>query len=377
MDDEVDMNLRRGVILLTAAALMMGCRQPDPTIDLLEAELRFMEDQLYLMEDQYQQACAQLASCRRENQTLRQEDPRPQPPGTPPNRIPRPSRDQRQDETDELSPPTIEEGEEMEPQIEVPLPAKLPLNIDIRPASLTNPVNQTEDQRVTHIVLNPHLTGGVDLDHQPGDEGLMLVVEPRNSDGHYVPLPGAVSIVVLDPSKTGQEARVARWDFQSDETLPHIRQTLFGRGIHFQLPWPHESPNSEILEVHVRYTTADGRRLETKRQIQADSLAPATGRWTPASPPRGAHGTGPAPAVFEQTETPHDLAIHPAANHADPATLGDRPVAPDPDSVNSRGLPSVQSSTLGRDSHHGAASPTARTDQPPSVSRRPRWSPYR
>lgn len=46
------------------AALVTGCRYRDPSIDLLESELRWMEDQVYLLEDELTTRCAELAACR-------------------------------------------------------------------------------------------------------------------------------------------------------------------------------------------------------------------------------------------------------------------------------------------------------------------------
>ena len=54
--------LTGGVVI--ALLLPSGCVTPDPSIDLLEGELRWMEDQLYIMEDQLEQSCQELVACR-------------------------------------------------------------------------------------------------------------------------------------------------------------------------------------------------------------------------------------------------------------------------------------------------------------------------
>ena len=67
------------------------------------------------------------------------------------------------------------------------------------------------DKKVTHLFLNP-LSGGADFDGQPGDDGLRVVIEPRNATDEFVPEAGALSVVLLDPERQGESARVARWD---------------------------------------------------------------------------------------------------------------------------------------------------------------------
>ncbi len=57
-------------VILTCLA-PLGCRGPDPSIELLESELRCMEDQLYEMDRQLGIYGAQLESCRRYNASLR------------------------------------------------------------------------------------------------------------------------------------------------------------------------------------------------------------------------------------------------------------------------------------------------------------------
>jgi hypothetical protein len=251
------------------------------------------------------------------------------------------------------------------------------LDINIRPASKTEPVDEPVDARVTHIVFNSRLTGGVDLNGRPGDEGLMLVVEPRNADGQYVPLPGEVSIVVLDRSKTGQDARVARWDYESVETSRFLRKTLFGRGIHLELPWPNQPPESERLEVHVRYTTVDGRKLEAEREVQVDPLDQAAGGWTPASKPLAAQSAVPEQPGPPDTGSRLAVADDSSGRFGGGNSIDRRPIAPDPDSIGP-GRSVVVSSTTPKDPTQsptpGASTRSARRK---AAVRRPRWSPYR
>ena len=79
-------------------------------------------------------------------------------------------------------------------------------------------------------------------DSQPGDDGLTVVIEPRNAGEEFVPEAGDVSVVVLDPSKAGEAARVARWNFTATETRQKIAAGSAARGIRLQMPWPATPP---------------------------------------------------------------------------------------------------------------------------------------
>ena len=317
----------RIVLLGIAIGLFCGgCRsRMDPSIDLLESELRWMEDQLYFLDDQLQEKCAQLASSNRENLTLRQElgqtssqrnstgraqSPNTQSPTVPrstspgrreenrrakpsfmPKRLPEQHspvpnivQDQEPEEPvqipseDDLVPPNIELGSPVDPsatnQHETePLPHRHASFLDELPRLPETPMAATSDGvRVERIILNRRLTGGYDFDEQAGHEGLYLVVEPQDDQGAYLPNPAPLEVTVLDPKRTDTSSRVARWDFTAAETAAHMRQSLVGKGIHLQLPWPHQPPAHEELEVLATYHTTDGRVLEAKQVIRVRIL---------------------------------------------------------------------------------------------------------
>ena len=70
-----------------------------------------------------------------------------------------------------------------------------------------------DNSSVAQITLHPALTGGIGSGGRPGDEGLLVVVEPRDFGGNIVNAPGDISVALLDPALTGEQARLARWDF--------------------------------------------------------------------------------------------------------------------------------------------------------------------
>ena len=62
----------RRAIWFSVVLAVAGCQSgPDPSIELLESELRWMEDQLYALDRQLDQASAKLEVCQRDNSLMR------------------------------------------------------------------------------------------------------------------------------------------------------------------------------------------------------------------------------------------------------------------------------------------------------------------
>lgn len=312
------------LIVLLALA---GCRAP--IREMGNQERRYLEDKVFRLEGLVEEYETRLDSCHQENEALMKEIARDGNLPTPRRRgAPAPREE-------DLAPPTIESGEARRRPYRGP-PVISPPDPDVpegehivvgqpravadtemdeaavdeatdstlagpvigRPAG-GGPVNAAEsghigDPIVSQISLNRKLTGGHNIDGQPGDEGMMVVVEPLNAAGELLEVPGEVSIVVLDPALEGEEARVARWDFTSSESADHLKRTPMGDGLHFDLRWPHSPPTHRLLNLYVRYTTADGRKLQLEKQVEIEppgggSEADSSGddlddRWTRLPP---------------------------------------------------------------------------------------------
>jgi hypothetical protein len=347
--------LRAGLIALVGIAAW-GCHYRDPSIDLLEGELRWMEDQLYALEDQLQRKTAELDACRQldcicedalyvppattDSQPSRTITPqpaeRPKPRPTPVDRPPQ-LRSAPQNGGAKTPGPANGDYEIVEPTVELPEPVTQPEPQLLEPPDLdalepqpaepapnsdgtgassglgetgirlrsyeelvnTAPSDQLDafDPHVTHITLRGRAAQGFDFDDQPTAADLLVVVEPRNAEGRYVQLPGRLSLVALDGSQQGPAARIARWDFDADQTRRMLRSSEMGRGIHLPLNWPATAPDSDQLVLFARYETVDGRRLEADTPLQVRDLPPRNGQWRvlqrpEPSPPVEARGNG-------------------------------------------------------------------------------------
>jgi hypothetical protein len=140
-------------------------------------------------------------------------------------------------------------------------------------------------RRTASIVLNRGMTGGVSNAPGIGDQGILVVVEPRDRDGRNIDAPGEMSVVVVDPTLQGNAARVARWDFTPEETAAAFRRTGETQAIHLVGTWPNDPPVHNRLHLFVRYTTADGRKLQADQAIE---VALAGDRRMVQEPPRPA-----------------------------------------------------------------------------------------
>lgn len=259
------------LLLLSAVA---GCRS-DPSVAMLEAELRWVEDQYYQLESAYDAKCQQLESCRLANQAIRQTPDDADGGASSSQEERNSSRRRQEDEKLPFQPPTVEglpDGETRPPGDAL---GRLPLHSPQAAGHLY-------DTQVTHIVLARQLTGGYDFDGKTGDEGVLVVTEPRNRAGQFVPLAGALDIEVRDPKKFGDAATLARWHLTPGQAQAKMKRSLLGRGMHVELPWPDAPPENQDLRLAVTYTTPGGKKLKAEQPIRIHPPRLASARWTPA-----------------------------------------------------------------------------------------------
>ena len=251
-----------------------GCRTPDPSIGILESELRWLEEQLYVAEDEYLDKQQELERCQRENRALREALEKDSPPA---ERID--SRDHQQDDeipdvsgsderddsttiepqseessqsTDQLQPPDVMSFDQIQPT------TRLTSDFQEDVASL-------EDAVVTHITLNGTVTTG-SASTSEVEEGILVVIEPRNAAGEYVPISGPIAVTVWEPSQTGRPP-LAHWKLNVVQATTTMRQSPWGRGIHVIRPWPERLPKTNRVHVSAHYTTVDERVVKADRTL--------------------------------------------------------------------------------------------------------------
>jgi hypothetical protein len=117
-------------------------------------------------------------------------------------------------------------------------------------------------------------TGGYDDDHCPGDEGLQVVLEPKDCDGHTIKTPGALHVEALEINAEGLKIPVSTWDVPPAQLQRTWRSGFISTGYFVVLPWQNW-PSSERMRVTARFLLADGRIFEADKDI--------TIRLTPAA----------------------------------------------------------------------------------------------
>jgi hypothetical protein len=326
---------------MALAVCSLGCRSDpyqDAYLEMLNAEKRALEDRLYETEYNYEQALAKLESVKASDKDDGKTTSRTRSGSSPQPRVE--SEDELPEESPELPtielPPGVEAGAR-NPADGAPTAQRktgTPLVLaSAVPASAARPLSDQElaaaivdalDQRVEAIQLNPRLTHGVDFDGVPGDDGISVLIEPRNRSGGFVPETGRISIVLLDPAQADDAAaRIARWDFEADSIRKFLQTDSLDSGVLLRLPWQDKVPDRKRLHLFVRYLTEDGRKLETDRPIEIESADLIAQRWTPRPSPSPERAQ---PREAMANWLPKDEAAAPAAAQA----AAEQPITPAP-----------------------------------------------
>ena len=320
------MNLRIALIVAVVVLPLLGGCQQRQASKQMQKELRFQEDRIYQLEDWIRQYNEQLNSCRAENTSLRSGKPAAATPKKSPLRIsPFGDSEPKTPDIPEVEIPKVEIPPVEIPPTELPAPnpktpagnrgarratpnsgarnarrpptsspplasgGRKPPVDSVAPAVALAAVSDDEssqiklssyeaaspqDSGIAGITLNRLLTAPVNRDGHPGDDGLMVVVEPRNHAGDLIPPAGELSISLIDRAAESESAAyVGRWNFSAPETTRLYRRTTLGDGIQLNLVWQDHKPTHSQLELRVRLTTPDGRKLETKRMIDVSLTA--------------------------------------------------------------------------------------------------------
>lgn len=127
------------------------------------------------------------------------------------------------------------------------------------------------------------MTGGTDIDGCYGDDGLMVVVEPRDCEGQTLKAPGSLHIMALAVDPHGLKAPIGAWDVPPDKLRCTWKQGLLSNGYSVTLPFQ-VPPVSENVRVAVRLVMVDGRTFEADKDVKVKLVAR---HHPPGMPPDG------------------------------------------------------------------------------------------
>jgi hypothetical protein len=201
----------------------------------------------------------------------------------------------------------------------IDVPAQLASNLG--PAQLKLGAEKPTDMKVVEIAFHPSLTRAANFDDEPDDDGLYLVLQPKNAVGQMVPTPAALDIAVLDPSREGDAARIGRWTYSAVEVKAKLQPIGSNQGIHLSLPWNGPDPAADRVIVFIRYTFPDGRQVVNDKHIFVAGKGSMKTVWVPRS-------TDESPVTAASFERPSPIpnVIRPSGNSA----LGGPEAAPLP-----------------------------------------------
>ncbi len=260
--------------LIASCLLAVGC-QGNVQTDVMQRELRHHEDRIYELEDYVDQYQALLDSCRRENRALKREL------GMAPS-------EQDDDDYYPDEPTLVEPRLEFDNEDGSQLDGAqwTPDDLSAQFAGLENsPELPPRHERLHQINLNKLLSGGLDADGQPGDEGVLAVLEPRNAEGKLIRESGRVSLMIRDATRKGPRAQLARWDFDPDELHNYWRKSPLAEGYVFELPWPANVPQGGQLQLWARLITDSGQKYLTHLDVDVEpggSTVPPIGQFRQA-----------------------------------------------------------------------------------------------
>ncbi len=289
------------VVLLLLATV--GCRT-DPNIAILERELRRKEDEIYRLRWAIEdlQDASDYGESRRPSESHRDESGPPSSASPPSVELPGRA---TEGVPDALRPPPgseMPEIPEVPEHLRGPSGSRSPESIGpalerksaarggrsdgnaagLAPLDFTQIIPTGDSRDTQEIVLDRIMTGGVDADGRPGEQGLLAVIEPRDARGRPFDAPAEMSVVLLDPATPdadGKALRIARWDYSTVEVAEQFRRNGSSPAIHLTMGLPERRPKNNKLHLFVRYVTSDGRILQDDMPIELFAAGDPSNQW--------------------------------------------------------------------------------------------------
>jgi len=118
---------------------------------------------------------------------------------------------------------------------------------------------------VRDVVLGRQ-TGGHDSASGQGDDGLQVIIEPRNAEGRPIQVPGDAMLQVLEVTTEGHKRLLSSWYIDKDQVKASWRMGLLSQGYNVILPWK-VIPATEKLRLVLQFRLEDGRVFEADRDV--------------------------------------------------------------------------------------------------------------
>lgn len=119
-------------------------------------------------------------------------------------------------------------------------------------------------------------TAPIDEDRLPGDEGVQVVLEPRDADGKLQRAPASGSVTILEVDSQGLKSPIGTWDYTPDQMRSSWKQGLLTSGFVLNCLWQ-ACPKSDRVKILASFTMEDGRRFEAEKELAIKPPADRTG----------------------------------------------------------------------------------------------------
>lgn len=137
------------------------------------------------------------------------------------------------------------------------------------------------DTLVRQIEFHPNLCRGQNLDGKPGDDGLYLVLVPRNVSQEFVPTSGRLTVVLEESLPDSEPSRIGRFEFTAEELSELLEPIGSGQGFHLKLAWQDQVPEGSAIDAYVRFTDQNGTTMVNHKQLHLRRSGPGQATWTP------------------------------------------------------------------------------------------------
>lgn len=113
------------------------------------------------------------------------------------------------------------------------------------------------------------------MDDRPDDDGLYLVLQPKNERGQMVPVAADLTVFALDPARQGEQAKIGRWEYSAAEVQDKLQPGGSEQGIHLRLPWNGPDPSADRVIVFALYKFDNGRQVMGEKEVFISSKSTA------------------------------------------------------------------------------------------------------
>jgi hypothetical protein len=145
------------------------------------------------------------------------------------------------------------------------------------------------DKRIIEIVFHAGMSRSVSFDGDNQDDGMYLVLQPKNQLGQVVPTAGTLAIEAFEVDQ--QRRSVGQWKYSPSEVHAKMQPIGSQQGIHLTLPWNGPNPKSEKVLVIATYHFENGRKLIAQKEIYLSSGSKMKTVWAPRAAVDASSGT--------------------------------------------------------------------------------------